>query len=223
MHVRTFSRRAALVAGGLTLAGAPGPVQALRQALAAVLRGIMPSASITPGGIIVHHSATEPDRLPYANAAAFDREHERRGMGVWYRGLVYHIAYHYVILPDGVIEPGRPELCRGAHTRSWRFNRWLGICVVGYFDPRWADKKYHRPTPEQMRALTNLTGELMMKYQFDDARILPHYAVNVTECPGKSFPLSEYLSLARAEAVKGRTPSSPQASGLRPQALSQAG
>ena len=212
MHVRTLSRRTALVAGGLTLAAAPGPFQALRDALRAVAGGVFPSASITPGGIVVHHSATEPGRLPCANAAAFEEEHKRRGMGVWYRGRVYHIAYHYVILQDGTIEPGRPELCRGAHTRSSRMNRWLGVCVVGCFDPRWADKKYRRPTPEQMRALASLTGALMLKYQFDETRILPHRAVNVTECPGKSFPLSEYLSLARAEAQKGRTPPSPLSS-----------
>ncbi|HUT53391.1 MAG TPA: peptidoglycan recognition family protein [bacterium] len=220
MHVRTMSRRIALAAGGLTLAAAPGPFQALRDALRAISRGVIPSASIQPGGIIVHHSATGPDQLCHATAAAFEEEHKLRGMAVWYRGRIHHIAYHYVILPDGTIEPGRPELCRGAHTKSSRFNRWLGICVVGYFDPRWADKKYHRPTPKQMQALANLTGELMQKYRFDATKILPHRAVNVTECPGKSFPLSEYLSLAR-------TPSSPvsrpQASSLKPQASRQAG
>ena len=212
------------LAGGLALALTPGAFQALRSlinmdpTIARQGRRLLkyfsrrlktyPTKPIAPAGIVVHHSATPPDRLAYANAAAFDREHQARGMGIWYQGRLYHIAYHYVILPDGAIEPGRPEKCPGAHTRSSRFNRWIGICLVGYFEPIWKNKKFHRPTPKQMNALVLLSADLMERYNFDEAHILPHRAINPTLCPGRCFPLREYFARLRAEALERRTRSS---------------
>lgn len=157
---------------------------------------------VKPGGIVVHHSATRPERQPFADAASIDREHREKGVRIRYNGRTYHIAYHYVILPDGRIEPGRPEFCRGAHTRSPRHNRWVGICLIGYFDPRWPDKCHHRPTKEQMDSLVRLSAGLMKSHGFDIEHILPHRDVNPTECPGKSFPMEEYLARVRAETVE---------------------
>ena len=45
-----------------------------------------------------------------------------------------HIGYHFLILPDGTVERGRPESMWGAHTRD--HNDTLGICLVGDFDRR---------------------------------------------------------------------------------------
>jgi hypothetical protein len=153
----------------------------------------VPSRPIRPDGIVVHHSATLPWNQDDENAAAIGRDHEKRGLARRCNGEVYHIAYHYVILPDGTIEPGRPENCLGGHTRSDRHNRWIGICLVGYFDPKWKAAKYTRPSKAQMESLTRLTLELMERYDFDAGHILPHREVNPTECPGKSFPWDEYL------------------------------
>ena len=88
-------------------------------------RRILPSLSRRPGGIVVHHSAAGPDRQHFQNAQTIGRDHKRRGLGAWHKGKVYHIAYHYVILPDGTVEKGRPEKCRGGHTRSWKYNHWI--------------------------------------------------------------------------------------------------
>ncbi len=167
-----------------------------------ILRRIPQQAlPVPPRGIVVHHSATRPSRQPFENAATLESKHKRRFI-IKYNGRIYHIAYHYVILPDGAVEQGRPDKCRGAHTRSLKHNRWTGICLIGYFDPKWKDKRHHKPTPAQMDSLVSLSLKLMSRYNFDCGHILPHRDINPTECPGKSFPMEKYLARVRAEADK---------------------
>jgi N-acetylmuramoyl-L-alanine amidase len=161
-----------------------------------------PSGKKKPDGIVIHHSATKPEQRDFESAKTIDIDHKARGLGVRYKGKVYNIAYHYVILPDGTIQEGRPVGCRGAHTRVWGYNYWVGICLVGYFDKKWSDKKYHRPTKKQMDALADLSLELMKKYKFKKDRILPHRDINPTECPGKSFPMKEYIRLFKTMSKK---------------------
>src|ERR1700722_13695431 len=62
-----------------------------------------------PPGILIHHSDT-PAKLHGVtfNAAALDRIAQERGFSITFEGKTYHISYHYVILPDGTIETGRP-------------------------------------------------------------------------------------------------------------------
>ncbi len=184
----------ASLAGGAGLAAyAPNAVKNVLQAIRSRFQGT-PSNSLPrePDGIVVHHSATKPSRQRFVTVESIDREHQARGLGAVFEGKVYHIAYHYLIMPDGKVLPGRPELCRGGHTRLWRYNRWVGICLVGYFDPQWRHKKHRRPTKKQMDALIELSASLMDKYNFGVTHVLPHRMINPTECPGKSFPWTEY-------------------------------
>jgi N-acetyl-anhydromuramyl-L-alanine amidase AmpD len=193
----------ALLAGGPPLILVSGAtIRALRSQLRK--RHALPSFSKKPGGIVIHHSAARPSRQPFENAKTIEEDHRRRGFGAWYKGKVYHIAYHYVILPDGTIEKGRPEKCRGGHTRSWKHNRWVGICLVGYFDSGWKNRKYHRPTRAQMKSLVSLSVRIMDSYRLDQTRILPHKKINPTQCPGKSFPMNEYISQVKAELKKSK-------------------
>jgi hypothetical protein len=203
MAEKKVSRRRlfALLAGGPALILASGAfLRAFRFRF--LKRRLFPSLAKAPGGILVHHSAAKPCRQPFENAKTINEDHKRRGFGAWYKGKVYHIAYHYVILPDGTVEKGRPEKCRGGHTRSWKHNRWVGICLVGYFDPKWKNRKYHRPTGAQMRSLVSLSVRIMDRYRFDRTRILPHKNIDPTQCPGKSFPMGEYISLVAAGQKK---------------------
>ncbi len=180
-----------LVSAGLPLAGAPGACRALRDRLPFEY---MPSLPLPPSGIVVHHSATKPSMQPYTDAASIDKMHKERGMGAWHMGEVYHVAYHYVILHNGEVQKGRPETCRGAHTTSLFHNRWIGICLIGYFDTKWTDPGYHVPTPEQMKSLVSLSGELAERWSINPANILPHREINSTRCPGNNFPMKEYLA-----------------------------
>lgn len=144
-----------------------------------------------PAGIIVHHSDTPGViRSRYVGAALIDRSHQRRGFRVRYKGKVYHIGYHYVIREDGVIEPGRPEHCPGAHSKH--HNDYLGICLVGNFSPahnphRWTPSE---PTDAQLQSLVWLCGRLMTKYHIPPDRVMRHCDVRETACPGDRFPFT---------------------------------
>ncbi|MDO8683249.1 MAG: peptidoglycan recognition family protein [Armatimonadota bacterium] len=146
-----------------------------------------------PPGIIVHHSASPPRAMGrIIDAAALDRMHAHRGFSKCYKGKVYHIGYHFVILQDGAVQAGRPIGCRGAHTHGREiYNRHIGICLVGNFSSaanRNGSQGPIRPTKAQLRALAKLCSSLMDEYGIKTANIKRHRDVNQTECPGDRFP-----------------------------------
>jgi hypothetical protein len=161
-----------------------------------------------PAGIVIHHSAT-PGVVggQYVGAALIDRSHKRRGYAVKYRGKLYHIGYHYVIREDGVIEPGRPEHCPGAHSKT--FNDYLGICLVGHFSSE--DNRHFwtpsEPTPAQIQSLLWLCGRLMAKYQIPTERVVRHSDLRDTVCPGDRFPYAWVQAQLRPLPVPSPVPS----------------
>ncbi|MGA8429946.1 MAG: peptidoglycan recognition family protein [Candidatus Sulfotelmatobacter sp.] len=159
--------------------------------------------SVHPCGIVVHHLAVPPEVVPDFSIAEIDRLHHDRGFGAFYWGRVYHIGYHFIILPDGKVLRGRPERLRGAHALG--YNDYLGICLVGDFSSR--DNPDGRmglisPSDEQMRSLAKLTRDLQSKYRIPDARVVLHRELNAqTECPGDRFDKDSFL---RRLAVSSR-------------------
>lgn len=163
-----------------------------------------------PPGIIIHHSAS-PQRVDghIIDAKALDRWHARRGFLMWYKGNAYHIGYHFVVLPDGRVQAGRPVGCRGAHTHGKSiYNRHIGICLVGNFSSQenpHGEQGPVRPTRAQMSALTDLCERLMDEYRIDPARVKRHRDFNQTACPGDRFPydrlMTELDKRRRAERV----------------------
>ncbi len=146
-----------------------------------------------PAGIIIHHTATGSTvEGEVVDVSTIDRWHEQRGFSAEYRGHVYHVGYHYVILPDGTVQQGRPEWMIGAHTSG--FNDHLGICLVGNFDSR-ANPNHAQqpavPTEAQMDALYELLEKLMAKYRFEPEDIRGHNELGCTACPGDRFPIEE--------------------------------
>ena len=144
-----------------------------------------------PAGIVIHHTATGARVEGHVvDAERIARWHEQRGFSAEYRGEVYHIGYHYVILPDGTLERGRPDWMKGAHT--YGYNDYLGICLVGNFDsaanPGGAQQPA-RPTEAQMAALTSLLRDLMTKYRLRPEDIHGHGELGATACPGDRFPM----------------------------------
>jgi hypothetical protein len=153
------------------------------------------SNSIAPAGIIIHHSAVAPrlDGTP-VDAALIDSIHKRRGYKIFYWGKFYNIGYHSVILPDGTVQTGRPELLQGSHTEG--YNSYIGICLIGNFssaDNAAGDRGLSAPTESQLKALVELTRRLQAKYGFSERQIFRHSDVNPnTECPGDRFPFEEF-------------------------------
>ena len=127
--------------------------------------------------------------------AVFDREHRAKGWD--------GVGYHFVIgngtnSGDGQIEvtPRWPVQKWGAHAKTMdnRFNEYgIGICMVGNFD-------VERPTPAQMKSLTQLTAFLMQTYHISPQNVLGHRDTKPTDCPGK-FVNVGIIRQAAAQAV----------------------
>ena len=151
--------------------------------------------SITPIGIILHHSAVIPgDESVPSDTGEIDHFHRARGFDIRCQGHEYHVAYHFLILPDGNVKSGRPERCQGAHAKG--YNAYLGIALVGDFsstDNPDGSKGPPVPTGAQMRALTQLCRKLMEKYNIPLQRIMRHQDVARTRCPGDRFPFATLL------------------------------
>ena len=148
-----------------------------------------------PAGIVIHHTASpgvvEGKRV---DASLIAQWHARRGFGAEYRDKEYSIGYHYVILPDGTVQAGRPEWMLGAHARG--YNDYLGICLVGNFDPGTnpdGEQQPGRPTPGQLDALVGLLRDLLTKYGLKPSDIYLHSDLAPTACPGERFPRQEVL------------------------------
>jgi hypothetical protein len=153
--------------------------------------------TITPTGIIIHHSGVIPssNKVPQ-DERQVDRFHEERGFETICFGRFYHVAYHFLILPSGEVQVGRPERCQGAHASG--YNSYLGISLIGDFssvdNPRGA-KGNTRPTARQLKSLVLLCRRLTWSYEIPLQRILRHSDVSPTLCPGDRFPFTSFLQL----------------------------
>jgi N-acetylmuramoyl-L-alanine amidase len=158
--------------------------------------------TITPSGIILHHTSAIPDkgRAP-ANEKELDEYHDTRGFDVICAGKEYHVAYHYIIFPDGKIEEGRPDRCEGAHAQG--YNSYLGISIVGDFsstDNAAGSKGLTSPTAAEIKSLITLSRKLRKQYNIPLQRILRHSDVAPTQCPGDKFPFENILAqIARGD------------------------
>ena len=144
----------------------------------------------------------DPANLPFSTKqqSGFDNRiaqilGRELGMPVaFYWGRIYHLGYHYIILPDGTLKRGRPEHCIGAHTKG--FNNYLGIVLVGDFSSRDnpdGKKGLAQPTPQQLKTLVSLCRRLRAHYHFPLSRIFRHSDLERTFCPGDRFPFQEVL------------------------------
>jgi N-acetylmuramoyl-L-alanine amidase len=158
--------------------------------------------SIEPQGIIIHHTGpVSADGYPI-EVEFLDQFHHQRGYGSFYWGHVYHVGYHYVILPDGTVQQGRPEHLQGAHARG--YNTYLGIALVGNFSSKRQSKiagVLSEPTPAQMQSLISLCKNLSRQYQIPAGRVLRHSDVAQTECPGGRFPYRDVVAAIYAPPV----------------------
>jgi N-acetylmuramoyl-L-alanine amidase len=158
---------------------------------------------ILPTGIVIHHTAVIPTGgAPPANTGEVDRYHETRGFEIVCEGGVYHVAYHYLILPDGRVQVGRPERCEGAHARG--YNSYLGISVVGDFssrdNPR-GSKGLLRPSDAQIASLIRLCRELRTRYRIPLQHIVRHSDISSTQCPGDRFPFASLLGKLQDQSI----------------------
>jgi N-acetylmuramoyl-L-alanine amidase len=151
--------------------------------------------TITATGIVIHHTAVIPgENTAPRSEHDIDEYHRARGFEILCFGRVYHVAYHYLIMPDGKVKPGRPERCEGAHAKG--YNSYLGISVVGDFsseDNSTGKKGPTRPTAKQMASLVQLCRRLKDRYNIPLQHIVRHSDISSTRCPGDRFPFRSVL------------------------------
>lgn len=131
--------------------------------------------------IVIHHTASPKEvRRSKKNVpvdAAIIREwHKARGWS--------DIGYHFVIMPDGRCEEGRPLYRPGAHCNVGHRNFiGIGVCLVGNFS--------ETEVPQaQLDGLVNTVVQLMEVFKLGIEAVELHRDVPgaTTECPGRYFP-----------------------------------
>jgi len=166
-------------------------------------------------GIAIHHSGTADARtgLSADNARTIAEYHV--GTLGW-----DHPGYHYVVLPNGVVEYALderipayhagftdPEDRRGLESGQFWNHHYLAICVAGWFDdgrhvPDKSSPNGARPIPDyftrpaaaQFRALMWLVQSLKDKYNLAAAQVRGHRELEgcSTACPGRNFDLDSF-------------------------------
>jgi N-acetylmuramoyl-L-alanine amidase len=184
------------------------PNKIIKQYLASVVSFFN---TITPTGIVIHHTAIIPgeNALPRSEDDV-DKYHQKRGYEITCFGHVYHAAYHYIILPNGRVQAGRPERCEGAHAVG--YNSYLGISVVGDFsseDNPTGEKGPSKPSEQQLDSLVQLCRRLRDRYNIPLQHIVRHSDISSTRCPGDRFPFRSLLQQLQT------TPSSSRKSAIR--------
>lgn len=107
-----------------------------------------------------------------------DSEHKKR-LHPEPNGLDYHIAYHYLIFPDGTRIRTRPLDEVGYHAGNLSVNKKsVGICLIGDFE-------VEKPTSQQLKELQVLIGELQKELPIVSIKL--HRDIKPTKCPGKNF------------------------------------
>jgi len=96
----------------------------------------------------------------------------------WHRARGFHdIGYHFVVVPDGSIQEGRPTHVQGAHVENENENN-LGICLVG------KDKF----TSCQFESLRHLLNDLTNRFGINKGNIYCHYQFDSARAQGKTCP-----------------------------------
>lgn len=149
-----------------------------------------PAAARPIDEIIIHCTATPAGRP--VSVAEIRAWHRTRGWA--------DIGYHYVVLLDGSVAPGRPEAKIGAHVAGHNEGT-LGVVYVGGVGPdgRAADTR----TPAQREALTATVRALIVKYP-GVGRVSGHNEYAAKACPSFDVRTDPLAGLVRELRGGGR-------------------
>lgn len=93
-------------------------------------------------------------------------------------------GYHFYIRKDGAIYRGRPENVVGAHAVGHNATS-IGVCFEGDFNKE-------IPSQKQIDTGLELVSYLKKKYKIKNVK--GHGDLMATDCPGKWFPMEQFLS-----------------------------
>jgi len=142
--------------------------------------------------ITVHHTASpvavrRGSQMVPVDAAVIREWHLTRGWS--------DIGYHFIILPDGGCEAGRPLHRPGAHCAAGSRNfTSIGVCMVGNFSE-------HEVPEVQFEGLLIQVTALMEAFKIPPENVELHREVPgaATECPGRLFPADIFRQRLRGD------------------------
>ena len=124
---------------------------------------------------IVYHCLDTPDEGDSYGFTQVNRWHKENGWRDPVSGI--SCGYHYIIRRSGLVEIGRPESSRGAHTRGHNTDS-LGIAYAGR----------KRMTEMQIASLITLFGKIYLRHKISPEEFLGHYELNRSkDCPGQDM------------------------------------
>ncbi|MCV6604736.1 MAG: peptidoglycan recognition protein family protein [Porticoccaceae bacterium] len=139
--------------------------------------------------IVIHHSGGD-----YGTIEFLQQVHRERQA----KDPVDAIPYHYVIGNGNGLKMGEVASDWRQKYDLWGMHvsgnnpdhnfRGIGICLIGNFE--------NNPVPqEQFEALIRLTRQLMKKHSIPVSRVSGHGHTEGehTKCPGKHFPMAQFL------------------------------
>lgn len=140
---------------------------------------------------IVVHTAAAYDaarkRVVYQSAQDIRRYHQEHNG--W-----RDIGYHWVVLEDGSLEPGRPESEPGAHVGGFNAHT-IGVCVTGHGD-------FAPFLPRQKLGLVRLCARLCNTHKLSGLRVIGHRETPAhgapptpKTCPGVLVDMDEVRGL----------------------------
>ena len=173
---RQFQRARNLPVTGKADAATVAALMPSRVSPAAVVVGGQPKATRRIEEIIVHCTATPEGRD--VSVEAIRQWHLANG---W-----KDIGYHYVVMLDGTVKPGRREAQIGSHVAGHNTGT-LGVVYVGGVAKDGKTAKDTR-TPEQRAALLELVKALIAKYP-TVKKVTGHNQYAAKACP--SFDVSK--------------------------------
>lgn len=155
--VQTFQRSAGLAADGIV-----GPLTAAALHAAVAAKG----APATPAASVFTHPPTKrriDEIIVHCTATPEGRDVSVDTIRSWHKAQGWKdIGYHWVVLLDGTVKPGRPEAEIGSHVAGHNTGT-LGVVYVGGVGADGKTPKDTR-TPAQKAALLALCRALIQRY-----------------------------------------------------------
>lgn len=126
-------------------------------------------------GIVVHHSAGRAPKPGEEDQIVRNIQHFHMNDKKW-----GDVAYHYFICPSGLILEGRPLAFAGDTGTVYDTTGLEQICMLGSY-------MKELPTPEALKALTELVRRDMTTLGFKRDKVFAHRELAQTDCPGNEL------------------------------------
>lgn len=153
--------------------------------------------------IILHHTADPGSRNQFSK---IQRYHDSGAGGKWPKGR--GIQYHWFIEKDGKIICAREETAHLWNAGSWFYNHYsIAICLAGHF-------LVQNPSQAQLKSLEALLSDIQKRLGISDRRVLLHWEVRKTACPGQDIRKLLPTNKTLKEKVRQAKKPSPKADSM---------